>query len=55
MNKVFTSILNEILMSWTESNVVTTDAQHGLRPFHSTFGVIFALQTIMKKKISKKM
>ena len=54
MCKLFTSVLNSRLLSWSEDNDIITDAQFGFRPNHSTVDAIFALNTIVNKYLKKK-
>ena len=56
MGKLFTSVLNAILLQWDNENKihVITDAQFGFRPGHSTVDAIFILQTLINKYLNKR-
>jgi len=48
--KLFTSILNKHLITWTDNNDVVTDAQFGFRSGLGTVDAIFALNTLLKER-----
>lgn len=53
MLKIFTTILNNRLMKWSDRNSVITDAQFGYRLGVGTlYDTIFALQSIIDKHLS---
>lgn len=50
--KLFTSVLNQRLMDWSDSFDVITDAQFGFRPGFGTVDAIFALISVIFKSLS---
>ena len=46
--KLFTSILNERLKQWAETNDILTDAQFGFKPNCSTFDALFILNALIE-------
>lgn len=51
--KLFTSILNNRLKAWQKENDVSTDAQFGFKPNHSTIDAIFILKYLIDKQLNK--
>ena len=54
MSKLFTSILNERLLSWGDLNSVVTDAQFGFKPGSGTRDAIFVLHSLISKTLMEK-
>ena len=54
MRKLFTSVLNSILLKLDNENNIITDAQFGFRPGHSTVDAIFILHTLINKYLKKR-
>ena len=52
--KLFTSVLNKRLLTWSNDNEIITDAQFGFRPKSGTSEAIFALHYIISKTLCKK-
>lgn len=52
--KLFTSILNQRLITWSDNNNVITDAQFGFQPQRGTAEAIFSLSTIIDMSLQKK-
>jgi len=52
--KLFTSILNERLKQWAETNDILTDAQFGFKPNCSTVDAIFILNALIEKQFQNK-
>ena len=52
--KLFTSILNQRLLLWSNSNDVITDAQFGFQPKRGTAEAIFSLSSIIDMTLRKK-
>ena len=52
LGKIFTSVLNERLKSWSADNDIITDAQFGFKEKHSTIDAIFALHSIITKYVT---
>ena len=48
LSKIFTSILNSIIVSFCEENNGISDAQFGFKKGSSTTGAIFALNTLVE-------
>ena len=54
MSKLFTSILNKRLLSWSDLNSVVTDAQFGFKPGSGTRDAIFVLHSLISKTLREK-
>ena len=54
LGKLFTSVINQRLIEWSTANDISTDAQFGFKPDHSTVDAIFVLQNIIEMYLSKK-
>ena len=54
MSKLFTSILNKRLLSWSDLNSVVTDAQFGFKPGSGTRDAIFVLHSLFSKTLREK-
>ncbi|MEW8546755.1 MAG: reverse transcriptase family protein, partial [Candidatus Thiodiazotropha sp.] len=54
LNKVFTSILNERIKLWADSNQMIDEAQAGFRKGYSAIDNLFCLQAMAQKYLSKK-
>ena len=54
LSKLFTSVLNQRLLLWSEQNDVLTDAQFGFRPGYGTIDAIFVLNSIISQTLCKK-
>ena len=54
MTKLFTSILNNRLLIWSEKNKILTNSQFGFRPKLGTVDANFALNCIVKKRLAQK-
>ena len=54
MSKLFTSILNKRLLSWSDLNSVVTDAQFGFKPGSGTKDAIFVLHSLISKTLREK-
>ncbi|XP_063420573.1 uncharacterized protein LOC134705786 [Mytilus trossulus] len=52
--KLFTSVLNQRLIDWSETFDIVTDAQFGFRPGLGTVDAIFALTSLIFKSLSAK-
>ena len=52
--KLFTSILNERLKQWAETNDILTDAQFGFKPNCSTVDAIFILNALIERQLQNK-
>ena len=52
--KLFTSVLNQRLLDWSENFDILSDAQFGFRPGFGTADAIFALVTVIFKSLSAK-
>lgn len=52
--KLFTSILNQRLLTWSDANDVITDAQFGFQPKRGTAEAIFSLSNVINMSIRKK-
>ena len=52
--KLFTSILNQRLLLWSNDNDIITDAQFGFQPNRGTAEAIFCLSTIIDTTLRKK-
>ena len=52
--KLFTSIINQRLITWSTANEISTDAQFGFKSGHSTIDAIFILQNLIKKRLKNK-
>lgn len=53
--KLFTSILNQRLITWSDNNNVITDAQFGFQLQRGTADAIFSLSTIFDMSLQKKL
>ena len=54
MSKLFTSLINNRLLKWSESQNVVSDAQFGFKPNYGTKDAIFALHSIIYKTLKCK-
>ena len=52
--KLFTSILNQRLLSWADKDNIITDAQFGFQPQKGTAEAIFCLSTIINLSLFNK-
>ena len=52
--KLFTSVLNQRLIEWSQTFDIITDAQFGFRPGLGTVDAIFALTSLIFKSLSSK-
>lgn len=52
--KLFTSILNQRLLTWSDANDVITDAQFGFQPKRGTAEAISSLSNVINMSIRKK-
>jgi hypothetical protein len=51
--KIFTSVLNNGLLKWSEENNIVSDAQFGFKPGFGTTDAIFALQSVISRTLSR--
>ena len=54
LGKLFTSIINQRLITWSTANEISTDAQFGFKSGHSTIDAIFILQNLIQKRLKNK-
>ena len=54
LGKLFTSVLNQRLLKWSQCNDVITDAQFGFRPGYGTVDAIFVLNSIISQTLNNK-
>ena len=47
LGKLFTSIINQRIITWSTENDISTDAQYGFKAGHSTTDAIFILQNLV--------
>ena len=52
--KLFTSVINQRLITWSTANEISTDAQFGFKAGHSIIDAIFNLQNLIKKRVKNK-
>ena len=55
LSKLFTSILTERLLSWSEDEDKLIDNQYGFRPGRSTVDAIFIIQGIISNILQNKL
>jgi hypothetical protein len=55
LSKLFTSILTERLLSWSEDEDKLIDNQYGFRPGRSTVEAIFIIQGIISNILQNKL
>ena len=53
MYKIFSNIINECLITWTQTFHILDEAQAGFRKGYSAIDNIFTLQSMVKKYLSK--
>ena len=53
VGKLFTSVINCRLISWSKENDILTDAQFGFIPGYGTRDAIFSLHSIIAKSLGK--
>ena len=49
---MFTSVINNRLLKWSNENSIITDAQFGFKPGYGTTDAIFSLHTVISKVLS---
>ena len=49
LEKIFTSVINNRLLKWSNENSIVTDAQFGFKPGYGTTDAIFSLHTVISK------
>ena len=54
LEKMFTSVINNRLLKWSNENSIVTDAQFGFKPGYGTTDAIFSLHTVISKVLSSK-
>ena len=54
LEKIFTSVINNRLLKWSDENSIVTDAQFGFKPGFGTTDAIFSLHTFISKVLSSK-
>jgi hypothetical protein len=54
LSKLFTSILNKRLLTWSEEYSIISDTQFGFRPGSGTRDAIFVLYTLIAKTLREK-
>ena len=54
LEKIFTSVINNRLLKWSNENNIVTDAQFGFKPGYGTSDAIFSLHTVISKVLSSK-
>ena len=54
LGKLFTSVLIQRLLKWSQCNDVITDAQFGFRPGYGTVDAIFVLNSIIPQTLNNK-
>ena len=52
--KLFTSIINQRLITWSTANEISTDAKCGFKAGHSIIDAIFNLQNFIQKRVKNK-
>ena len=51
---MFTSVINNRLLKWSNENSIIKDAQFGFKPGYGTTDAIFSLHTVISKVLSSK-
>ena len=54
LGKLFTAVLNQRLIKWSQNNDIITDAQFGIRPGYGTVDAIFILHSIISHTLANK-
>ena len=54
LEKIFTSVINNRLLKWSNENSIVTDAQFGFKRGYGTTDAIFSLHTVISKVLSSK-
>ena len=54
LGKLFTAVLNQRLIKWSQNNDIITDAQFGFRPGYGTVDAIFILHSIISHTLANK-
>ena len=54
LEKMFTSVINNRLLKWSNENSIITDAQFGFKPGYGTTDAMFSLHTVISKVLSSK-
>ena len=54
LEKIFTSVINNRLLKWSNENSIVTDAQFGFKPGYSITDAIFSLHTVISNVLSSK-
>ena len=54
LEKIFTSVINNRLLKWSNENSIVTDAQYGFKPGYGTTDASFSLHTVISKVLSRK-
>ena len=54
LGKLFTSVINQRLITWSTANEISTDAQFGFKAEHSIIDAIFNLQNLIQKRVKNK-
>jgi hypothetical protein len=53
LSKIFSSVLNDRLLKWSDENNIVSDAQFGFKPGFGTTNAIFALQGVISRTLSR--
>ena len=54
LGKLFSSVINQRIINWSNPNEISTDAQFGFKAGHSTIDAIFVLRKLIQRSFKNK-